>query len=73
MLTLDDEEAVFGVPLDVDSIKHFVGNIVAFLTPAQVKPVVEWLQGHGPTTDPDGYLLLSVAEGKQGIIPYWDY
>lgn len=73
LLTLDDEEAVFGVPLDVDSIKHFIGNIVAFLTPGQVKPIVEWLQGHGPTADPDGYLLLSVAEGKQGIVPYWDY
>jgi hypothetical protein len=34
---------------------------------------VEWLQGHGPTADPDGYVMIAVGEEKLGILPYWNY
>ena len=73
LLTIDSEGAEFGVPLDIDSISHFVAHLVGYLTPGEVAGIVEWLQGHGPTADPDGYALITVAEGKLGIVPYWDY
>ena len=73
LMTLDAEGITPHVPLDVDGISHFVGHIVSYITPKQAAGVVEWLQGHGPTANPDGYVMISVGENKLGILPYWDY
>ena len=73
LLTLDSEGITPNVPLDTDGIRHFVAHVVGYITPKQAAGVVEWLQGHGPTADPDGYVMITVGENKLGILPYWDY
>lgn len=72
LLTIDKEGAEFHVPLDVGGLSPFVANIVEYLGIDDVR-ALEWIQGHGPTADPDGYAVINVAEGKLGIVPYWDY
>jgi hypothetical protein len=73
LLTLSDEGITPDVDLDVDGISHFVANIVTFITPKEAVAAVEWLQGHGPTVDPDGYAVVAVGDSKLGILPFWNY
>jgi len=72
LLTITQYGAEFGVPLAVTNVAPLVANMVEVL-PANLVQKLAWFQGHGPTEDPDGYVLIHVGVNKLGIIPYWDY
>ena len=73
LLTIDKDGITPNVPFDVSGISPFIGNVVGFLTPGQAIHTVEWMQGYGPTADPDGYCVIAVADNQLGIVPYWNY
>lgn len=67
------DEVAFKVPINLDSIAAFVGNIIDTV-PVDV-PSVVWLgDGFGPTEEPGAYLavLVNYPDGPgTGYIPVW--
>lgn len=70
LMEFSKDEVAFKVPLDLSGLNPFVGSIIDVVD-ADVPDVV-WLgDGNGPTHEPDGYLMVGVAEDSVGFVPYW--
>lgn len=62
---------VFRVPIDLSSLAGFTGTILDTV-PVET-PSVVWLgDGHGPSEEPVGYLVVAVNSDEEfGYIPFW--
>ena len=61
----------FNVPIDLSSLAGLTGTIID--TVPVNTPSVVWLgEGHGPSEEPVGYLMVAVNSDEEfGYIPFW--